>query len=68
MDIDDFEIGTQYIILYESMFKDKEDFNDLKKFLKIDPSETTIYVPIDYYRIEKYNTMKRERPDSVSCR
>lgn len=30
MNIDDFEIGTQYIILYESMFKDKEDFEDIK--------------------------------------
>lgn len=30
MNIDDFEIGTQYIILYENMFKYKSDFDDLK--------------------------------------
>ena len=68
MNIDDFEIGTQYIILYENMFKYKSDFDDLKKFLKIDPSETTIYVPIDYYRIEEWNTMKGKKFGGVSCR
>lgn len=62
------KLGVQYIILYENMFKYKSDFDNLKKFLKIDPKETTIYVPIDYYRIEEYNTMKGKKIGGVSRR
>lgn len=35
MNIDGFQTGSQYIMLYEAQFKDKEDFEDTEKFLNI---------------------------------
>lgn len=59
MSIDDFQTGFQYIMLYGSQFKNKEDFEDIKKFLKVSPYQKLLYIPIDYDRLYKLNTRKR---------
>lgn len=60
MNIDDFQTGSQYIMLYESQFKNKEDFEDIKKFLKISPYQKLLYIPIDYDRLYKLNAHKKK--------
>ncbi len=60
MNIDDYTMA--YIILYRKNFKNKEDFEDLLKFLKLPLNCTRIYIDVNKDSYYGFNRNGKREP------
>ena len=59
--IDDFVPGTAYVRIPESVFSDKQYFNDLLKFLRLPDDCTVIEIDVipDSYRLNEFGVPRK---------